>query len=99
MPVTHWAYEAIASATEKGWVNGYEDGSFKPEKAITRAETMTLVNRVLGRDTLQLGSLLDGMKTWPDAVSSDWFYLAVQEATNSHDAQEKDGVEIWTELK
>lgn len=99
VPVTHWAYEAIASATEKGWVNGYEDGSFKPEKAITRAETMTLVNRVLGRDTLQLGSLLDGMKTWPDAVSSDWFYLAVQEATNSHDAQEKDGVEIWTELK
>ena len=89
----------ICSASAKGWVNGYSDGTFRPEKAITRAETMTLVNRVLNRDTLTLNSLLSDMKTWPDNMdTAKWYYLAVQEATNSHESKDDDGVEVWTEL-
>ena len=96
---THWAYKFISSASAKGWINGYEDGTFRPDRAITRAETMTLVNRVLGRDTIKLDSLLKDMKKWPDnADTSKWFYLAVQEATNAHDSEMKNGVETWTQL-
>ena len=96
---THWAYKSISSASAKGWINGYEDGTFRPDRAITRAETMTLVNRVLGRDTIKLDSLLKDMKKWPDnADTSKWFYLAVQEATNAHDSEMKNGVETWTQL-
>lgn len=96
---SHWAYQMICSASAKGWINGYSDGTFRPEKAITRAETMTLVNRVLNRDTLTLNSLLSGMKTWPDNMdTAKWYYLAVQEATNSHESKDNDGVEVWTEL-
>lgn len=99
VPRTHWAFAYIASASAKGWVNGYSDGSFKPDNPITRAETMTLVNRVLDRDTLMMDSLLSGMKEWPDNNKSAWYYLAVQEATNAHDSTMKDGTEIWTTLK
>ena len=94
----HWAEALIGRASALGWVNGYSDGTFRPDVAITRAEAMTLINRVLNRDTLTADSLLDGMMTWPDNAQSAWYYLAVQEATNGHDCEMKDGVEVWTEL-
>lgn len=96
----HWAYNAIISAAEKGWISGYPDGTFRPENKITRAETVSLVNRVLGRADLTLDSFTKDMKTWPDnADVQAWFYLAIQEATNSHDFNRTDDLEVWTKLK
>ncbi|WP_281692858.1 Cna B-type domain-containing protein, partial [Agathobaculum desmolans] len=95
----HWAEELIRCAANRGWVNGYNDNTFRPERDITRAEAMTLINRVLGRDKLTMDSLLDGMKKWHDNPASAWYYLAVQEATNSHDRTMENGVELWSALK
>ena len=95
----HWAKDLIERASALGWVNGYKDGTFRPDVAITRAEAVTLINRVLDRDTLTSSSLLDGMKTWPDSAQSAWYYLAVQEATNGHTCTMENGVEVWTELQ
>ena len=82
---SHWAKDEISIAANHGWIKGYEDGSFKPDQKITRAETMTLVNRVLKRLPETKDDLHKDMKTWPDNQNeSAWFYLAVQEATNSH---------------
>ena len=80
---SHWAAKYISLAQHLGWVNGYPDGSFKPNKAITRAESMTLINRVLERE-VKAGDMLAGMRTWPDNPKTKWYYEAVQEATNSH---------------
>ena len=97
----HWAAEYINQAAVKGWVEGQPDGSFAPDRSITRAEAMTLVNRVLGRLPETADDLLDGMITWPDNPPDAWYYLAVQEATNSHDYGRKaDTVhETWTGLQ
>ena len=81
----HWAAYDIAYAAEIGWVNGYSDGSYKPLRNITRAEFITLVNRALQRIPESVDDLLDGMIIWADnANPSAWYYLAIQEATNSH---------------
>lgn len=81
----HWAAVEIAKAAANGWVNGYPDGTFKPDQKITRAEAMALVNRVLNRDPEDPSDLLDNMIKWPDNMDTDkWYYLDVQEATNSH---------------
>ena len=97
----HWAAEYINQAAVKGWVEGQPDGSFAPDRSISRAEAMTLVNRVLGRLPETADDLLDGMITWPDNPPGAWYYLAVQEATNSHDYGRKaDTVhETWTGLQ
>lgn len=96
----HWAEAEIERAATLGWINGYEDGTFRPDAEITRAEAMTLINRVLQRLPETADDLLDDMTTWPDCQPNAWYYLAVQEATNSHDFERKDdGVhESWTEL-
>ena len=82
-----------------GWINGYNDGSFRPNKAITRAEAVTLVNNVLGREP-HADYMLDDMITWPDNPKSAWYYEDIQEATNSHDYRWSSGkrYEIWTSL-
>ena len=82
----HWAEEDIFYAAAVGWINGFPDGTFRPNQSITRAEAMTLVNRMLRRVPESVDDLLiDEMNTWPDnADTGVWFYLAVQEATNSH---------------
>jgi hypothetical protein len=81
----HWAAVEIAKAAANGWVNGYPDGTFKPDQEITRAEAMALVNRVLNRDPEDPSDLLDHMIKWLDNMDTDkWYYLDVQEATNSH---------------
>ena len=96
----HWAELDIAIAANNGWIMGYPDGTFRPNQTITRAEAMALINRVLARIPESPQDLLDGMKTWPDNMNTDkWYYIPVQEATNSHDFERKaNGSEKWTAL-
>ena len=99
---SHWAKDEISIAANHGWIKGYEDGSFKPDQKITRAETMTLVNRVLNRLPETKDDLHKDMKTWVDNMDETaWYYLAVQEATNSHYFKNKTGTkfEQWTDLR
>ena len=100
---SHWAKNEIGIAANKGWINGYPDGTFRPNQYITRAEAMTLVNRVLNRLPENSSDLLDSMIKWPDnSDASQWFYLAVQEATNSHaysDKSKDDKYEKWTTIR
>lgn len=95
----HWAEAEIARAASLGWIMGYEDGTFRPDQPITRAEAMTMINRVLKRIPETESDLLDGMIVWPDNLPGAWYYLAVQEATNSHDhASKGDLYEHWTKI-
>ena len=100
---SHWAKDEIGIAANKGWINGYPDGTFRPNQYITRAEAMTLVNRVLNRLPENSSDLLDSMIKWPDnSDASAWYYLAVQEATNSHEYSDKskdDKYEKWTAIR
>ena len=101
----HWAEKYIKLAAGNGWIEGYPDGTFLPQRNITRAETATMINRVLERVPSQESRLLDRgvMQTWPDANPGDWFYLAIQEATNSHDYERNEkwnaADEQWTALR
>ena len=100
--IGHWAEDEITVAANHGWVSGYGDGTFRPESRITRAETMSLVNRVLKRIPETPEDLLPDMITWTDNTdTSSWYYLPVQEATNSHYYEFKDDskYEKWTELR
>ena len=100
--VNHWAKDEISIAYNNGWINGYPDGTFGPQRDITRAETMTLVNRVLNRQPETEDDLLPNMTVWTDnANPKAWYYLAVQEATNSHYYKFKTNsqYEKWTELR
>ena len=100
---SHWAKNEIGIAANKGWINGYPDDTFRPNQYITRAEAMTLVNRVLNRLPENSSDLLDSMIKWPDnSDASAWYYLAVQEATNSHaysDKSKDDKYEKWSKLR
>ncbi len=98
----HWAKDEISVAYNNGWVDGYPDGTFGPQRNITRAETVTLVNRVLNRKPETEDDLLPDMTTWTDnADKKAWYYLAIQEATNSHYYKYKENSEYekWTELR
>ena len=95
----HWAEQYILRAAALGWTRGYPDGSFRPQNSITRAEAITMINRVLGRSPGSKDDLLPGMKVWPDNPETAWYYLSVQEATNGHSARRKaDGHEKWIAL-
>lgn len=96
----HWASEYILEAVAYGWVEGYEDYTFRPDQFIERAEAITLINRVLNRIPRNKAALLDGMMTWSDNSNEDaWYYIAIQEAANSHKyTREETGYETWTEL-
>ena len=98
----HWAQDYINEAANAGIVNGYEDGTFRPQQYITRAEAVTMVNRTIDRHP-DADHLLDDMITWPDNLETAWYYEQVQEATNSHEYtmntdDEQNPYEIWTEL-
>ncbi len=98
----HWAAEYINQAANAGIVDGYEDGTFRPQQNITRAEAVTMVNRTVDRHP-DADHLLDNMVTWPDNPESAWYYAQIQEATNAHaytmhTDQEDAPYEIWTEL-
>lgn len=95
----HWAEDEISRAAALGWIQGYSDGTFHPNQYITRAQAVAMINRVLCRLPEDESDLLPGMNTWTDCHEGDWFYLAIQEATNSHDFVAKDRVyETWTDL-
>ena len=95
----HWAQAYIERAAELGWIKGFEDGTFRPDTYITRAQAMTMINRVLNRIPEDADDLLSNMNVWPDCNPGDWFYLAVQEATNSHDYKHKAGnYETWSSM-
>lgn len=96
----HWASEYILEAVAYGWVEGYEDYTFRPDQFIERAEAITLINRVLNRIPRNKAALLDGMMTWSDNSNENaWYYVAIQEAANSHMCtREETGYETWTEL-
>ena len=95
----HWAEEEIGRAAALGWIQGYDDGTFRPNQYITRAQAVTMINRVLCRLPEDEDDLLPGMSIWTDCREGDWCYLAIQEATNSHDYVTKDRVyETWTDL-
>ena len=107
VPKTHWASKHIAKAAKLGWISGDGNGKFRPEDNITRAEAMSLVNRVLERGVDDKG-ICEGTIQWPDnADSSVWYYYVVQEATNSHEYARTDRpiegrsfcYEEWTQLK
>ena len=94
-----WAADEIAEAYGKGWVNGYGDNTFRPNGPITRAEAVTLINRVLRRLPETDKDLLPDERTWPDNPETFWGYLALQEASNSHLYDRKrDGYETQTKL-
>lgn len=95
----HWAKAYIERAAELGWISGFQDGTFRPDAYITRAQAVTMINRMLNRLPEDPSDLLPGMNVWPDCSPGDWFYLAIQEATNSHDYRHKAGsYETWTGL-
>ena len=98
----HWAKDEISIAYNNGWITGYPDGTFDPQRDITRAETITLVNRILNRQPETEDDLLPNMTVWTDNANPNaWYYLAVQEATNSHYYKFKTNskYEKWTELR
>lgn len=85
----HWAYKNINSAVEKGWVKGYEDGTFRPDENIKRTETVTVVNRMLGRNAEEefKDADLSGLIMFPDNLSTHWAYYEVIESSNTHDVE------------
>ena len=94
----HWAVSFIRTAANNGWINGYSDGSFRPDFSVSRAEAVTMLNRMLDRNPTTLPE--SGMKTFSDNMDpAMWYYIAIQEAANGHDyTRGDDGVEVWTEL-
>jgi uncharacterized repeat protein (TIGR02543 family) len=97
----HWAEAEIQRAASLGWIEGDGDGKFRPNDSITRAEAITMINRVLCRIPQDESDLIEDMNTWPDNANvSAWYYLAIQEATNSHDYEHKGEIhETWTEMQ
>lgn len=98
---TDWFYDAVLSASAYGWVVGFEDGTFRPQQTITRAEVTAIVNRMLGRngDSAYIDSNLSELKSFPDAPKNHWAFYTIMEATNSHTYHKENGKESWTALK
>ena len=92
---TDWFAPYVTAAKDSGLIEGYSDGSFKPENRITRAEACAIVNRVLGRKPSKSHMKISGRIDWPDCTTADWFYEAIMEATNSHTYQMGKRVETW----
>ena len=97
----HWAADQINRAAEKGWITGYPNGNFEPDRYITRAEAITMINRVLNRIPEDVDALHEDMRVWPDNMDTNaWYYLAIQEATNYHEYEKDDDglYETWTKV-
>lgn len=95
-----WYYDYVVGSIQYGWINGYSDGTFRPENTITRAEVTTIVNRMLGRsaDRTFIAEHADELRSFSDVTTSHWSYYAVMEATNAHDFTKDNGVETWNGL-
>ncbi len=96
----HWAEQYIERAAAKGWINGYEDGTFRPDQYITRAEAITLVNNILNRHVDTAGLHRDMITFTDNSDTGAWYYTAIQEAANSHNYERAEGEanETWTEI-
>ena len=94
---TDWFAPYVTAAKDSGLIEGYSDGSFKPENRITRAEACAIVNRVLGRKPSKSHMKISDRIDWPDCTTADWFYEAIMEATNSHTYQMGKRVETWND--
>ena len=94
---TDWFAPYVTAAKDAGLIEGYSDGSFKPESKITRAEACAIVNRTLGRKPSKAHMKISGRIDWPDVQTTDWFYEAIMEATNSHTCTMGDRVETWND--
>lgn len=96
----HWAEENIRRAASLGWINGYPDGTFRPDQYITRSEAVALINQMLGRVPERVSDMLPGqLRHWPDVPENSWCYIAIQEATHSHKYVKRyDKHELWTAL-
>lgn len=101
VPTDHWAYAAITSAAEKGWVTGYSDGTFRPNNAITRAEVVKITNAVLDRtcDKDYVSGNLSKLTSYNDLTSAYWAYYDILEASNAHDYKAVNDAETWVSLK
>ena len=93
-----WFYEQVVGSIKYGWITGYEDGTFRPNNTITRAEVTTIVNRMLGRaaDKDYVDDHIDELRQFPDVSKTNWAYYNIVEATNAHDYTKSSGTETWT---
>ena len=92
----HWAAANVRTAAANGWVTGYPDGTFRPDQYVTRAEAVTMVNRMLGRNPEVL-TVTTGMNVFSDNDPAEWYYIQIQEAANGHDyVRDAEGHEMWT---
>lgn len=99
VPSYYWAANAIAVCAKTGWINGYPDGTFRPDQTVTRAEMMAMINRALERTPKSAADLLTGMKVWSDNANVNaWYYIDVQEATNGHTYTKSGTHETWKKL-
>lgn len=97
VPETHWAFDAVNTALAQGWVTGDPSGLFRPNDSITRAEAVTILNRVLGRQgDAVMAATGEGIRVMPDVPDTHWAYLAMLEATTDHEYEMTDGIESWT---
>ena len=97
VPSSHWAYSAVQTAQAQGWVAGDPDGRFRPDDAITRAEVVTVLNRILGRTgDAAMAASGEGIRIMPDVPDTHWAYLAMLEATTDHEYEKTEGGERWT---
>ena len=95
----HWAAANVRTAAANGWVTGYPDGTFRPDQYVTRAEAVTMVNRMLGRNPEVL-TVTTGMNVFSDNDPAEWYYIQIQEAANGHDyVRDAEGHEMWTRIK
>ena len=86
IPETHWAYKYIATATSYGWINGYEDDTFRPDRSLSRAEAVTVINRMLNRGVDATSNLSGNVRIFPDTANpAMWYYYEIIEAANSHE--------------
>ena len=92
-----WFYEQVVGSIKYGWITGYEDGTFRPNNTITRAEVTTIVNRMLGRaaDKDYVDDHMDELRQFPDVSKTNWAYYNIVEATNAHSYRVYDGEEHW----
>ena len=97
VPEDHWAAPYIITAAERGWVSGFQDGTFRPEAGITRAETVTILNKMLGRQPDAHVSMKANVKNFYDVFPTHWAYANIIEASTEHSyTSDKDG-EVWTD--
>ena len=95
-----WYAGYIQAAAELKLIEGFDDGTFRPNDYITRAQACTIINRTLGRVPQGDHMNIKPLVTWPDCDADDWYYTAMMEATNSHDYKwitvNKEKTEEWT---